>query len=385
MTALIRRALPLTALVVLAACDRGASPASAAATNTKAAASDDDRGRPLAASTTVRTAIRPADACGWLSAAEVVAVVGPLAGPPKTDDEACVYPVPLDSATAQQRAQMAELRRKLEQKFGPSEGPAVQPDENAVLVEVEVYAGPGTGRAMGEAMTHMLQWLDDSGSGAATGSRSAADSAPAPAPLPGWDWTNPATHRSFVGRMGHVLVEVTAHAAPVTREQSVALATRIHDRIPDLPFVSTRPRPSASPDPCILLTRAEVEAVLGPLVVPPYRSDEGTPLAQDQGRSCAYYTAGHHALVVTPTWQYGGQAMEATRMVGGLVEKVAQGLHNDAADTLDQGPWEEAGGDPSTGQLYFLKGDRLLELGYLISSTDMNGAVRLARIAVGRL
>jgi hypothetical protein len=60
-------------------------------------------------------------------------------------------------------------------------------------------------------------------------------------------------------------------------------------------------------------------------------------------------------------------------------------LHNDAADTLDTGPWEDAAGDPATGQLYFLKGDRLIELGYFVSSTNFDGAVRLARIAVGRL
>ncbi len=38
-----------------------------------------------------------------------------------------------------------------------------------------------------------------------------------------------------------------------------------------------------------------------------------------------------------------------------------------------------------TGLLYFLKGDRMLELGYRTSSTDATGAVRLARAAVGRL
>jgi hypothetical protein len=104
-----------------------------------------------------------------------------------------------------------------------------------------------------------------------------------------------------------------------------------------------------------------------------------------KGRSCAYFTAGHHALVVTPTWEYGGTAYEATRGIGGLLERVAPALHMDGADTLDTGPWDEAAGDPATGQLYFLKGDRMVEIGYTVSSTDFDGAVRLARIAVGRL
>jgi hypothetical protein len=41
--------------------------------------------------------------------------------------------------------------------------------------------------------------------------------------------------------------------------------------------------------------------------------------------------------------------------------------------------------DPTTGQLFFLTGERLLQIGYLVSSTDANGAARLARIATGRL
>jgi hypothetical protein len=71
--------------------------------------------------------------------------------------------------------------------------------------------------------------------------------------------------------------------------------------------------------------------------------------------------------------------------MGGIVEKIAPTLHVDAADTLDDGPWEEAGASSLTGELYFLKGDRFLEINYLTSTTDMNGAVGLARIALERL
>ena len=173
--------------------------------------------------------------------------------------------------------------------------------------------------------------------------------------------------------------------AEVRREQSVALANRIRDKIADLPFPSERSGVPDGPDPCVLVTVGEAEAVLGKLVVPPYRSDDGTPLAIEHGNSCTYLTAGHHALVLQPIWEYGGTAYEATRGVGGLLERIVPTLHNDAADTLDTGPWDEAGGDPATGRLFFLKGDRFLELGYRSSSTDMNGAVRLAKIAVGRL
>src|SRR4029078_3429101 len=146
-----------------------------------------------------------------------------------------------------------------------------------------------------------------------------------------------------------------------------------------------RPANAVGPDPCILLSVEEVEAVLGKLVVPPYRSDEETPLAMGQGKSWSYSTAAHHALVLTPTWKYGDTAFEAMRGVGSIIERVAPVLHDDAADTLDAGPWEDAGGDPAAGQRYFLQGQRALSLGFLVSSTDFDGAVRLARIAVGRL
>jgi hypothetical protein len=38
-----------------------------------------------------------------------------------------------------------------------------------------------------------------------------------------------------------------------------------------------------------------------------------------------------------------------------------------------------------TGHLYFLKGDRMLEVGYLTSAADRVGAVRLARSAMEKL
>jgi hypothetical protein len=388
MPALIYRVLPLAALALLGACNRGAPAASAATRGGEVAARVADRSAaPGAAATAVRTASRPADACGWISAAEVAKIVGPLTGAPRPGDDGCIYPLPVDSATARRRAQALELRRKLEERFGKSDLPMPEPDESAVIVDVQVYTGPAGERGVGAAMSTMGGWLREDSAGAPrteSGSPPRRDSLP-PAPLPGWDGTNRATSRSFYGRIGHVRVGVEVQAAEVTREQTAAIANRVRDAIPDLPFPTERPYNPVGPDPCILLSVPEAEAVLGKLVVPPYRSDEETPLAMEQGRSCSYFTAGHHALVLTPTWEYGGTAFDAMRGIGGLLERVAPSLHNDAADTLDSGPWEDAAGDPGTGQLYFLKGDRLIELGYLGSSTDFDGAVRLARIVVGRL
>jgi hypothetical protein len=337
-TALIARDWPVAALALLCACNRG--------------------GAPAAAASSVRTNARPAGVCGWLTAAEVEAVVGKLTAAPHRGDQGCVYPLPVDSATARERAKGIELQRKLDERFGKSDWPEPKADESGVIVDVQVLTDPAD-----QPFVHPAPRLPT---------------------LPGWDATNRSTARSFRGALGYMQVDVMVQAAEVTREQAVVLANRIREKVADLPFPAEGSGLPPSPDPCVLVTAREAEAVLGKLVVPPYRSDDGTPLAIENGNSCSYLTAGHHALVLKPTWEYGGTAYEATRM-GTILEKIAPALHNDAADTLDNGPWEEAGANSATGELYFLKGDRFLELGYLTSSTDMNGAVRLASIALGRL
>jgi hypothetical protein len=382
MSSFFHRMLPLGALVMLAACGRGADASAAADTTAKQMASTAGA-RESDAAAAVRTASRPADACGWISAAEVAEVVGQLSGAPRPGDDGCLYPLATDTQTPRRRTQALEFQRKLEERFGKSDLPPMEADPSGVVVEVEPYTDPAGARGAGAAMAIMAGWLRDDSAG--TGADSAARDTAPPKPLPGWDYSNDSTSRSFFGQIGQLRVAVKVHSAEVTRAQTVALATQIRDAIPDLPFPTKRKYNEASADPCSLVSVKEAEAVLGKLVVPPYRSDEGTPLAMAQGRSCAYYTTGHHALVVTPTWEYGGTAFEATRGIGGLLERVAPALHVDAADTLDTGPWDEAAGDPATGQLYFLKGDRMVEIGYLVSSTDFDGAVRLAHIAVGRL
>jgi len=164
------------------------------------------------------------------------------------------------------------------------------------------------------------------------------------------------------------------------------MAARVRDRIPDRPFAhpaadlsgATPPRP----DPCSVLTRAEAEAVLGKLAVPPFRAREGSPLADPAGTSCAYFTPGHRVLLLTPEWTYGKMTMNAERMGGGIVGQVAS-IPGVAADTLE-GPWDEAAVGLS-GELILLKGSRSLSIGYLMSSTDAAGAIKLAAPALRRL
>jgi len=52
----------------------------------------------------IKTAERPASACDWLPIADVEAILGPLAGPPKANSLSCRYRLPMDSTTARRRA-----------------------------------------------------------------------------------------------------------------------------------------------------------------------------------------------------------------------------------------------------------------------------------------
>jgi hypothetical protein len=232
----------------------------------------------------------------------------------------------------------------------------------------------------------------------AAGSPAPAAEAPVPS---GWDrlgklWTG---YNAFSGRIGHVAVSAMSLTPDLPATRTAALATRVRDAIPDLPFPFPRDpdlermaraagapldAEPTGPDPCALLSPAQAEPVLGKLVVPPYRSADDSPLAVKNGRSCAYFTAGHRAFMVKPHWSSGKMIFGMAKGVGGVVGSVAPDDTAAAADTLE-GPWEEAAANGSTGQMYFLKNDRMLEIMFVTSSTDRAGAVRLARAAMEKL
>ena len=383
-------ALVAAATFALAGCDRPDG-AAASTGGEVAAASGSSR-----AAAVVRTATKPRDACGWISAADVEAVVGPLAGPPRTVPNGCLYPVPVDSLTARRRAaakKLEQLAKDLEKHFGPpTDTIRAEAPETAVIVDVSI-ADPAQERAMTAGFDLIGSQADDRAARAA-GAGDPSSPPPPNKPPEGWDRFLPrisVLNRELALGVGYVAVRIVLQTPAVSVEQALALADRIRTSIPDLPYPSDVPPGmlridglGVDRDPCGLLTRAEAEAVLGKLVVPPYRAQEGSYLSHEQGPSCAYFTAGHRALVVTPTWEYGGMEVEAIRGVGGLIGQIAPALLESPADTLDE-QWEEVGADATTGALYFLEGERLLKIGYLASSTDANGAVRLARLAMPRL
>ena len=326
----------------------------------------------------VRAADAPAP-CGWIPAAQVAEILGPLHGEP-TVVRSLEQPDPDQRGTA--------CRYALVDKPRVGTG--------AVVLEVDLSGAvirERVGDNMAEGFRQAIQSDIDAAGGAAPIAKAS--------PPPGWDrlgklWTG---YRGFSGRIGHVAVSVISLTPEFPAERTAALATRVRDAIPDLPFHFPRDpdlermaraagqpldAEPTGPDPCALLSQDEAEAVLGKLVVPPFRSADDSPLAVKNGGGCSYFTAGHRAFTIKPHWNSGKMMFGMAKGVGGVVGSVAPDDTAAAADTLE-GPWEEAAANGTTGQLYFLKNDRMLEVNFVTSSTDRAGALRLARAAMEKL
>src|SRR5688572_2195993 len=65
----------------------------------------------------IRTAPEPSDPCAWIPAADVEAVMGKFAEPPRKED-GCLYTFVLPEAVAAKRQQAKEMQAKLAEKFG---------------------------------------------------------------------------------------------------------------------------------------------------------------------------------------------------------------------------------------------------------------------------
>ena len=369
-------------MTCLAACNRGdsaeRSSAKTVATAQPAAQPADNgpRGR------------LPNDLCELIPVADVEAILGKLTGPPEGSKTSCKYPLPMDEETAKSRAGYQQMARDINPKSAAANDTTMK--SVAVIVSIDLrgdMTAEHGGRIAGTMLANMFaQELGKNAATADTSKRAGEPKRPE-----GWDKASSVHGKSdFRGRVGQLVVSVDENSDlinAVPSEKKAELAARVRDRITDLPFdfpfAGPTTGPPPEPDPCSLVMREEAEAVLGKLLAPPYRAHDGGPYAKPHGLSCGYYTVGHHVFVVTPSWARGKQHFEIIRGVGTLVTSVAPDPDREKADTLD-GPWDDVvlGLD---GTLAFLKGDQLLEIEYLTSSTDAAGAVRLARIALKRL
>jgi hypothetical protein len=332
-----------------------AAPETTAAGSNAAAASEDWK-------PTIRTATLPENLCELIPVAEVEAILGALAEAPQRDN-GCRYILPMPESVVAKRQQAKAAREKFGQAFGISSQPEgrgsildVQEDPRSFSVTVNVDLDARADTRSGEQ--------DDAAKG------------------PNWDEAR-RQRSGFYGRAGHVRITVTRQSPDVPSEPMYTLAERVRERIPDLPFAVTNPYQViqvGDGDPCSLLTRAEAEAVLGPLAMDPYRSSsEWPPLAHGKGFACAYFTPGHRVFVLSPTWTGGASSYKIARGVGGLIGIVAP-----QESLVVRGPWEQAHVHEA-GAFMFLKGDRLLEVYYGTSRASRGDAIKLAATAMQRL
>ena len=317
----------------------------------------------------IRTASIPADPCDWIPVAEVEELMGKLAEPPRQEDDGCRYTLAMPESVAEKRQQANAMREKMREKFRQAFGDrATEPEQPNPILDTE--SDPRT--------YAVIITVDVSGQGAGDTEKVEGTAAAA-----GWDEARPGSYR-FTGRAGHIWITVAGKAPDVPREQIPALAARVRDRIPNLPFAVTNPYQviqSTDGDPCSLLTRAEAEAVLGPLAIEPYRaSSEWPPHAHGKGHACAYYTPGHRVFVLSPEWEGGAQSFKIEKGIGGLVAAVAG-----QESVVIKGPWDQAHISGTSGALLFLKGDRLLQVYYRTSRATRGDAVKLAALAMRRL
>ena len=360
------RIAAIACLTAVAACAKGESdqaPVETARTAASASsATTRQAGAPSGntnAPSQVPLATPPSDACGWIPAAEVEAMIGPFAAPPRPTGKGCLYTLPVSPDVAAMRERLAENNRK----FGITPERPWLDTPYGVLLEV------GVGVAMGERTLRLM-------GGKLAESVKAGQSAST-----GWDAV-----RLNGGRLGTISVTAVGLTADVRvpRDTLRELAARVRDRIPDLPFAMPADfHPQASPDPCTLLTREEAEAVLGKLVVAPYRSGDGGPLAHPNGESCAYHSAKHHVFVITPHRSGGKKELDLTRVIGGVMDAMVSDSEAAAADTIE-GTWDETA-ISRDGRLLLRKDDRAIELEFETSSTDKAGALRLGKVAIARL
>jgi hypothetical protein len=292
--------------------------------------------------------------CELIPRVEIERIAGPLAEEPRREGNGCWYHVAMDTTSAEWK----QLRERADRAR------AAGMDDRAIELYHPTRAG-------------LYVELDVQAAG---GERSET-------PPAGWDEVRSSPSGSFFhGRAGHVRVALRLQQLRIPADTVVAIATRVRDRVPDGPVAHPAADRSGrlppGQDPCRVLAREEAEAVLGNLVVTPFRTKERTPLADPAGRSCAYLTAGHRVLVLTPTWQYGRIELDAARMVGGLVRQVAD-LPGIVGDTLE-GAWDDAVVDLE-GELLLRKGAHALGIRYQASSTDAAGAIRLSEPALRRL
>ena len=291
--------------------------------------------------------------CEWLTIAEVAEVFGPVGQPQRAGDaenwgadesgEACAYPVTTE--------------------FGPA---------NLVL-QVDLAGAPGFESASNLMADIIARELPP---------ELTAEAPPVKKSPEGWDYVGWIAGMRLY-RLGHVAIVMNFTNNRAKDELLDRVALLVRGKIADKPFKTSQNDANfmeSSSDPCDLITQAEAEAVLGRLTTAPYRSLKAAPVAHEEGTSCTYYTSGHRTFTIKPDYFDGKEHFGMVAGLGSLVRSNLGGA--DAGDLLD-GPWDSAS-QGSSGRVFFLQGDTFLEVSYRTSATDIEGAAKLAAIAMPR-
>jgi hypothetical protein len=332
--------LILLVIAVCEGCGRGTPPAVAPAVPGRAAAN------------AVQTQVAASTPCAWLPRAEVEKIVGgALAQPPQR-------------VLSAENPRPADIGEACLYEF---------PDTGAGKYTIVVQLIPDESGAMQTAfqgMGHVEKEFKNAPRTADTG------------PASSWDFVSVLPGGLTALRQGRIAAQVSSTAQ--LADKALALVTTMLDRIADLPFVLNQEDaavPARDPDPCRLVTRAEAEAVLGPLIVAPYRSRKATALAYGSGGSCSYYSAHHRALVLTPKESHGAQLFG---MLGGAEAKVARQLHKPGSIDAATGDWDQMSMGVD-GALHALKGDKMLSVQFITSPADQAATAKLLALTLPRL
>jgi len=135
------------------------------------------------------------------------------------------------------------------------------------------------------------------------------------------------------------------------------------------------------PDPCTLVSAAEMEALLGPLGEPPFRVDSNRR-PDPGGEGCFYRARDGRNVTIFGDWESGPMGFQMMVGMGSSVTDVLSG-YDAVTDTLDEGGWDKIGS--AFGQLMVLKDTVSVHIDPLGSRIGLPGAVQLASIAVGRV
>ena len=135
-------------------------------------------------------------------------------------------------------------------------------------------------------------------------------------------------------------------------------------------------------DPCALVSRAEMERLLGPLRHDPYRSGGGNRTPKPDGKACFFEAQNGRRVIMEVDWKDGKMGMQIIGSMGRFVE---QAIPTDSgqADTLE-GRWDELRMMPGDN-LYARKADQMVSIDYLGTGIGIAGAAQIAHIALGRM